>query len=96
MPADIKRVPRSIAYAAWVKEYVKPVAPFAADVLFCLLLDAQGAEQNFNDWCGDFGYDADSIKAFKTYQACSDTLTRVRAFLSHEERQKLSELLEGY
>lgn len=72
------------------------VSPTQASVLYCLLLDASGAEQNFSDWCGDFGYDNDSISAFKVYQACCDTLEKMRKIFSNSQRSELSELLQDY
>jgi hypothetical protein len=72
------------------------VSPTQASVLYCLLLDASGAEQNFNDWCADFGYDNDSISAFKTYQACCDILEKMRKIFTTKQRNELSELLQDY
>lgn len=72
------------------------VSPTQASVLYCLLADAISAEQNFNDWCNNFGYDNDSIKAFKTYQACCDTLEKMRNIFSGKQRAELSELLQDY
>lgn len=72
------------------------VSPTQASVLYCLLLDASSAEQNFNDWCSDLGYDNGSISAFKTYQACCDTLEKMRKIFSNSQRSELSELLQDY
>lgn len=44
--------------------------PTTADVLGCLLSDASGVDDGFDEWCGNFGYDADSRKAEATYKAC--------------------------
>jgi hypothetical protein len=43
--------------------------PTAADVLGCLLTDSNGAEQTFEDWCAEYGYDTDSRKAERTWRA---------------------------
>ena len=97
MPADIARLgPNILARVNWEKAYLKPVAPNAAGVLYSLIRDAQGAEQNFADWCSDYGYDSDSIKALNTYNACCAILTKVRAFFTREERAELDKLLEDY
>lgn len=72
------------------------VSPTQSSVLYCLLLDASGAEQNFNDWCSDFGYDNDSITAFKTYQSCCDILEKMRKIFTTKQRNELSELLQDY
>lgn len=97
MPADIKRLGKNIvARVEWERMWVKPVAPHVAGVLYSTLRDAEGAEQNFLDWCGDFGYDSDSMKAHKVYTACCELLQKVRAFFTNEERQALLELLQDY
>lgn len=72
------------------------VSPTQASVLYCLLLDANSAEQNFNDWCADCGYDNDSMKALKTYQAYCDILEKMRKVFTTKQRTELSELLQDY
>lgn len=79
-----------------IAEHSKPVPPTAASVLYCFLSDISSAEQNFHDWCSDFGADSDSIKALNTYNACCEMLTKMRAFFSREERAELEKLLEDY
>jgi hypothetical protein len=37
----------------------------------CFLSDAIAGKQSFEDFCGDFGYDADSRKAEQAWKACS-------------------------
>lgn len=44
--------------------------PDAAGCLDCLLSDAQGGRQSFEDFCGEFGYDTDSRSAEQTHKAC--------------------------
>lgn len=55
--------------------------PSAADVLDCLLSDASSADQTFEDWAGDLGYDTDSRKAERTYAAVVRQTARLRVFL---------------
>jgi hypothetical protein len=38
-------------------------APPLADILYSLLLDSEAADESFEDWCANFGYDSDSIAA---------------------------------
>lgn len=87
---------RSMAYEQWAAQWVKPVAPTAAGVLYSLLSDAQSAEQNLHDWCADFGLDPDSRKACATYDACCLILADVRRFFTREERDALAQLLQDY
>jgi hypothetical protein len=97
MPADIKRLaPNIMARVDWERMWVKPVAPHAAGVLSSLLLDSSSAEQNFHDWCDELGYDKDSIKAQGIYNACCETLTKMRSFFTGAERQAMQEILQDY
>lgn len=97
MPADIKRLGKNIlARVDWERMWLKPVTPQAASVLYSVLSDASGAEQNFLDWCSDFGYDSDSMKAHKVYTACCELLQKVRSFFTNEERAAMQELLQDY
>lgn len=75
----------------------KPIAPpDVTDVLHSLLLDADALNcRDFADWCGDFGYDTDSIKARETYDACIATATKLRAAFGQKTVDDLRELFEG-
>lgn len=57
----------------------KPPKP--GDVLNCLILDASGVDQPFEDWASDLGYDPDSRKAEAVYRACQDTRYKLRDLL---------------
>lgn len=76
---------------AWGKR--KPKKPSIADVLQCLFNEAQAAEYNFSDWCSDFGYSDDSIKALNTYKACLDTATAIRKYFTYEQRAAIEALI---
>lgn len=56
----------------------------AESVLECLLSDAQAGEQDFEDFCSDFGYDSDSRRAEKIWRACRKIAPRLRQFLGDE------------
>lgn len=55
--------------------------PTVADVLDSLASDASSAGQSFTDWCGDYGYDEDSRKAYRTWQAVEAQQAELRDFL---------------
>lgn len=74
----------------------KAVAPHVAGVLHSLLLESSSAESNFHDWCDEMGYDKDSIKAQGVYNACCETLTKMRSFFTGTERQAMQEILQDY
>lgn len=74
----------------------RPVTPTAANVLHSLLMDAQGAEQPFDYWAADYGYDTDSIKALNIYNACCEIRRQVNTFFTYAEREQLRAMLEDY
>ena len=55
--------------------------PTVDGVLDCLLSDAQGGEQSFEDFCSEFGYDTDSRKAENIWKACTITTKRMKHLL---------------
>lgn len=59
--------------------YVK--RPDLKEVLNCLFLDSSARETCFQDWCLDFGYDTDSIKAKSTYESCLDNAFKLKKAL---------------
>ena len=58
-----------------------PNEPTVADVLYCLLADAGCAEDGFEDFCGNCGYDTDSRKAEAIWRSCLEVYPRLRVFL---------------
>ncbi len=86
----------TVGYHNWVKQYVRPTAPCAADILYSLVLDSSAIDTSFDYWCSDYGYDADSISAFNTYQACCKIAKELRRVFTRAQLETLHELLEGY
>lgn len=83
-------------YADWAKMYVKPVKPSSAGVLYSLLTDAGAMHESFNDWCDNYGYDSDSITAFRTYQDCCEIGKKLCQIFTKDEADKLREMLQDY
>lgn len=73
----------------------KPKKPLKKDVLFSLMMD-DVSEMSFNDFCDEFGYDNDSIKALKIYEGCQRETKAYYDMFDSEEREILRELLEDY
>ena len=67
----------------------KPVAPDAYSVLSCLTKYDPGDFENF---CADFGYDTDSKKAEKTYNAVFDEWLNMQRLFSNDELEAMSEI----
>jgi hypothetical protein len=63
--------------------HTKP--PEAGDVLDCLASEACSVENaSFDDWAGDMGYNTDSRRAFKIYDACRKSARELKAFLGDD------------
>lgn len=77
---------------AWGK--AKPKRPQVADVLYSLFMDASAADNNFNDWCDEYGYSDDSLKALNIYKQCLETATALRKHFSPEQRQAIQAIIE--
>lgn len=74
----------------------RPNAPKVADVLHSLIMDASAADCNFDDWCSDYGYSSDSIKALNVYKSCLETAHALRKHFSPDTLRKVRELLQDY
>lgn len=53
-------------------------------VLECIQLDSYSLQENFYDWCMNFGYSDDSIRAEKIYKACEDQAAELTELLGAE------------
>ncbi len=58
--------------------------PTAHAVLECLLSDASGADEEFEYWCDNYGYDSDSRKAEKIYKAVQIQTANLRKLLGDD------------
>ena len=87
--------PRCIA-AERIRAQAKPQAPHAADVLHALCIDASAEDEGFSDWCANFGYDSDSIKALRIYDACRDNARELRQVFTRAQLRELSEALRDF
>ena len=66
-----------------------PVAPTAYDVLSCL---TKSDPDTFENFCYEYGYDEDSRKAEKIYNAVLDEWRNVCALFTDEEIEQLQEI----
>lgn len=95
-PVKCPYPPHTMGAEAWNKQNVRPVAPTAAAVLYCLLSDMEAADQSFTDWANELGYDTDSRKALAIYEACCETGLALRKGFTHAQRADLRGLLQDY
>lgn len=63
----------------------------AYDVLACISGDVN-CPDTFKDFCGEYGYEADSIKALQTFRRVSAFSKRLRAFFTEAEIADLQEI----
>lgn len=70
-------------------------APKLRDVLDSLAMDARGISTSFEDWCAEYGYDSDSRKALRTYEAYQENAARLRALLGATQYNVLMNEVEG-
>lgn len=88
--------PSTVGWRNWQERYVKPRVPPVAGVLYSVILDADAANSNFNDWCSDSGYSKDSIAALNIYKVCCDTAEALRKVFKPEALARLREILQDY
>ena len=79
----------SAAARYWQKKSKFSPLPTAYSLLACLQKYDPGTFRNF---CGDFGYSDDSIKALETYKAAQEEFEKVRLFFTADELVKLQEV----
>ena len=86
------------AFTAGRMLYTKPIpAPDVADVVHCLLSDAEAIDcESFEEWCSQMGADTDSRKDEAIYRACVDTGLRLRTLFGDALMLKLRELLADH
>jgi len=77
-------------------EATKPKAPKVADVLRSLIADSSAEDENFYDWCANYGCSDDSIKAMNTYTACLEIAVALREHFSPDTLRQVRELLQDY
>jgi hypothetical protein len=62
----------------------KPRAPKVENVLYCLLLDSTALDLTFDEWCGEYGYDTDSRRAYKIFDQCNDQGKQLKRLLGKD------------
>ena len=78
----------------WMGSALKK-APSKKDVLYSFIMD-DVTGMNFEEFCSEFGYDNDSIKALRTFESCEEQTKNFYRLFNEEEREILRELLEDY
>lgn len=86
-----KRVQAAIIEDNTIFVSIAAVGPAPWDLLDSLANDAVGVEnaRSFEEWASDYGYDSDSRKAEKIYNACVDIRRKLRDFLGIKDYETL-------
>lgn len=75
-----------------VRVYRTAIKPSAYDIFACLSCGTGTHELTFEEFCSDYGYDTDSRKAEKVYNAACDESRALARLFSEEELDKLREI----
>ena len=93
-PTYSARKPARLTFDFWssiadAEKGIQTVRPY--DVLACISGDAYCPE-TFADFCAEYGYESDSIKALQTFRRCSAFAKRLRAFFTETELEQLQNI----
>ena len=69
-----------------------PLKP--ADILHCLQSDIMNADQNFEDWAMDLGFDEDSRRAYEMWEDCNKIRRTLRDALGADKFAEFEALQE--
>lgn len=88
-PFDIRREKDEL----WrmLRAKLLPATPTLTGVFACMTMDALAGSETFKNFCDNFGYSDDSIKAFNTYLECQKTNDVLSPWLS-----TLQEMFQDY
>lgn len=64
------------------------------NALNCALSDSYAAQETFKDFCSEFGYSDDSIRALKIYKDCKRTAVRLNKLFSGLDLLSIQDELE--
>jgi len=85
-----------VRYRNFLERAAKPFAPFAASVLYSLVMDSSARHESFRDWCANYDYNSDSIKAMGIYNACCENAERLERVFTRENIAHIETLLQDY
>ena len=77
-------------------KYLVPVKPKNSDIMYSLLMDSEAGNYSFQDFCDNFEYSSDSVKAFGIYQECKKTSKNLRKVFTSEQLQQMLLALQDY
>ena len=66
------------------------------NAFYCFVSDAIAGEMTFEDFCSDFGYDNDSMTAYKTWKACKRSAAKLSRITTEDIYDLANDLSENY
>lgn len=87
-----ERAPREGRSTRGYEEFMawsEPEPPTAEEILDSLASDVSSIDQPFEEWASEYGYDTDSRKAEKTYEACRTEYYNLRKLLGARDLETL-------
>lgn len=73
-----------------------PVFPHATGLIYSCLMSGDSCNMSFKDWCSNYGYDDDSIKALETYKDCQEEYNKLQSLFTNKEIETLRDMLQDY
>ena len=67
--------------------------PTESDLVWSVVIDSEALNESFKDWCDNFGYTTDSVKARATYKACQRNGQRLTDLIGNAD--VFSQLVES-
>ncbi len=75
----------------------EPIEPETCDVVWALVLDTDVLNhENFEDWADRLGFNSDSIKDKKIYDACLENGLALNSYLGASLLEELREVFQDY
>ena len=99
LQSDLKNAKTSTVRRNLIRELdalKHPVVPSEAALLHSVMLDADAAQDTFENFCYECGYNPDSRKALDLYLACQQNGIKLRSVIPTGLLAKLSGLLADY
>ncbi len=84
----ISRPGHRVSFDFW-GSIINPKIRTAAELRFavyCFVSDAASGRMEFEEFCSEFGYDSDSIKAMNTWQACRKSTKKCDRMFSAKQQ----------
>lgn len=78
------------------RKHHKPVTPEVCGIINSLNIDSQAVDESFPNWCDNYGYDSDSIKALNVYTQCCDNAKKYYSVVDRATREQLEDILADY